>query len=116
MLMTDEQHWLKAGIEFNDGTPAIGSVLTLENSDWATSIFQGDPRQFWLRLTRKGDSLRLQYSTDGQQWPLLRLCHFPRGAAKIGVMCCTPERHGLAVDFLDIALTPPQDKALHDLS
>lgn len=116
MLMTDSQHWLKAGIEFNDGTPAIGSVLTLGHSDWATGIFPGDPRQFWLRLTRRGDSLRLQYSIDGQQWPLLRLCHFPVGIAKVGVMCCTPERQGLTVEFIDISLTPALDKALHDLS
>lgn len=29
MMMADEQTWLKAGIEFNDDAPAIGSVLTL---------------------------------------------------------------------------------------
>ncbi|WP_058910159.1 DUF1349 domain-containing protein [Entomohabitans teleogrylli] len=116
MFMSDEQHWLKAGIEFNDGAPAIGSVLTLQNSDWATGIFTGNPGKFWLRLTRKGDALRLQYSSDGQHWPLLRLCYFPPGPAKIGVMCCTPERQGLAVEFLDIRLSPPVDKALHDLS
>jgi len=116
MLMIDEHHWLKAGIEYNDGAPAIGSVLTRENSDWATGIFPGDPRMFWLRLTRKGDSLRLQYSTDGEHWPLLRLGWFPRGPAKVGVMCCTPERRGLAVDFQDMTLTPPVDKDLHDLS
>ena len=29
MLMQDARHWLKAGIEYNDGAPAIGSVLTL---------------------------------------------------------------------------------------
>ena len=72
MMMADEQTWLKAGIEFNDDAPAIGSVLTLTHSDWATGLFPGDPRTFWLRLTRKGDALRLQYSTDGEHWPLLR--------------------------------------------
>ena len=39
MLMQDARHWLKAGIEYNDGAPAIGSVLTLGTSDWATGIF-----------------------------------------------------------------------------
>ncbi len=116
MLMRDAQHWLKAGIEYNDGAPAIGSVLTLGQSDWATGIFPGDARAFWLRLTRKGDSLRLQYSTDGQCWPLLRLCPFPAGSVNVGVMCCTPERAGLSVAFQDLSLTPPLDKALHDLS
>lgn len=116
MLLSDERHWLKAGIEFNDGAPAIGSVLTLEHSDWATGPFPGDPREFWLRLTRKGEALRLQYSTDGLHWPLLRLGYFPSGPAKVGVMCCTPERRGLAVEFSAISLTPANDKALHDLS
>lgn len=116
MLMTDNRHWLKAGIEFNDGAPAIGSVLTLGYSDWATGLFPGNPREFWLRLTRKDDALRLQYSTDGLSWPLLRLCPFPAGNVKVGVMCCTPERQGLAVKFSEMALTPPLDKSLHDLT
>lgn len=107
---------LKAGIEFNDDAPAIGSVLTLTHSDWATGLFPGDPRTFWLRLTRKGDALRLQYSTDGERWPLLRLGYFPPCPVKAGVMCCSPERGGLAVAFQDIQLSPPLDKALHDLS
>ncbi|MGK9175929.1 DUF1349 domain-containing protein [Yokenella regensburgei] len=116
MLVKDEQHWLKAGIEFNDGAPAIGSVLTLGHSDWATGIFQGNAGAFWMRLTRKGDALRLQYSADGVSWPLLRLCPFPAGKVQIGVMCCTPERQGLAVNFHDIRLTPALEKDLHDLS
>jgi regulation of enolase protein 1 (concanavalin A-like superfamily) len=75
MLVVDENHWLKAGIEFNDGAPAIGSVLTLQHSDWATGVFPGNASEFWMRLTRKGDALRLQYSADGKIWPLLRLAH-----------------------------------------
>ncbi|MDQ6549455.1 DUF1349 domain-containing protein [Klebsiella pneumoniae] len=107
MMMADEQTWLKAGIEFNDDAPAIGSVLTLTHSDWATGLFPGDPRTFWLRLTRKGDALRLQYSTDGERWPLLRLGYFPPGPVKAGVMCCSPERGGLAGGVLGILPFPP---------
>ncbi|MCT4713949.1 DUF1349 domain-containing protein [Enterobacteriaceae bacterium H18W14] len=117
MFMADEKHWLKAGIEFNDDAPAIGSVLTLGHSDWATGVFPGEAKEFWMRLTRKQDSLRLQYSTDGQQWPLLRLSCFPeREKCAVGVMCCTPERGGLAVQFDHIQLTPALDKTLHDLT
>lgn len=117
MLIADEAHWMKAGIEYNDGQPAIGSVLTQEHSDWASGIFPGDARNFWMRLTRRGHSLRLQYSTDAKVWPLLRLFYFDLYApCRVGVMCCTPERAGLAVEFSDLTLTPPLDKALHDLS
>ena len=117
MLLQDEAHWLKAGIEYNDAQPMIGSVLTNPRSDWATGIFSGNPRRFWMRLTRLADCLRLQYSTDGKVWPLLRLAPFPPSeSCFIGVMCCTPERQGLAVRFSDLRLTPPLGKALHDLS
>ncbi|WP_421250521.1 DUF1349 domain-containing protein [Aeromonas sp. 600584] len=117
MLLQDEAHWLKAGIEYNDAQPMIGSVLTNLRSDWATGIFSGNPRRFWLRLTRLADCLRLQYSTDGEVWSLLRLAPFPSGErCFIGVMCCTPERQGLVVRFSDLRLTPPLGKALHDLS
>nr|WP_236663343.1 DUF1349 domain-containing protein [Aeromonas jandaei] len=116
MLLQDDAHWLKAGIEYNDDQPMIGSVLTNPRSDWATGIFTGNPRRFWLRLTRLADCLRLQYSTDGKVWPLLRLAPFPPSeSCFIGVMCCTPERQGLAVRFSDLRLTPPLGKALHDL-
>ncbi|MGD8108148.1 DUF1349 domain-containing protein [Pantoea sp. FN0302] len=117
MFMADEQHWLKAGIEYNDGQPAMGSVLTQGCSDWATGPFNGDARDFWMRLTLRDHALRLQYSADGVVWPLLRLCHIAKAERyQVGIMCCTPERAGLEVMFSDISLTPPNGKALHDLS
>ncbi|RZI56362.1 MAG: DUF1349 domain-containing protein, partial [Zymomonas sp.] len=117
MLMADDTHWLKAGIEFNDGQPMIGSVLTAGQSDWATGVFTGDASDFWMRLTRVGDALRLQYSTDGIVWPLMRLCRIdPALRYRVGVMCCTPQRAGLEVLFSEIALGPANGKDLHDLS
>ncbi|MCY1447636.1 hypothetical protein D9M71_642660 [compost metagenome] len=95
----------------------ISSVLTNPSSDWVPGIFLGDARCFWLRLTLKAGSLRLQYSTDGLHWPLLRLCSFPKGESYfVGAMCCTPERQGLSVVFSDMYISSPLDKALHDLS
>lgn len=35
-LLDDDLHWVKAGIEFNDGQSSIGSVVTRNMSDWAT--------------------------------------------------------------------------------
>ncbi len=117
MLIQNEQHWLKAGIEFNDAQPMIGSVLTNPCSDWATGVFTGHAGRFWLRLTLANGALRLQYSCDGKHWPLLRLCPFSAASCNfIGIMCCTPEREGLAVTFSDMRLSPPLGKALHDLS
>lgn len=112
-----ETCWVKAGIEFNDAQPAIGSVVTRGNSDWSTGLFPGDPTTFWMRATVQNEALRIQYSTDGQTWLLLRLCPWPRGRKQfVGVMACTPERAGLEVMFSDFRLGPPNGKALHDLT
>ncbi|MFX2878071.1 DUF1349 domain-containing protein, partial [Klebsiella pneumoniae] len=40
---------------------------------------------------------------------------YKRGV-KAGVVCCPPEGAGRVVAFQDIQLSPPLDKALHDLS
>jgi len=80
-------------------------------------VFPGDARQFWLRATLVNSALRIQYSSDGVTWPLLRLCPWPGQARRfVGVMGCSPEREGLAIRFSDFTLGPPSGKALHDLS
>ncbi|MBB6286235.1 regulation of enolase protein 1 (concanavalin A-like superfamily) [Pseudomonas sp. BIGb0381] len=117
MVRLNEETWLKAGIEFNDGMPMISSVLTQGTSDWAPSCFSGDPTDFWLRVTVSDGVLRLQYSMDGITWPLLRLAPFPKAERyMVGPMCCTPERQGLRVKFSEWSLSQPLGRDLHDLS
>ena len=117
MVRLDEARWIKAGIEWSDDAPRLGSVLTLGSSDWATGPFDGDAADFWLRATVEAGVIRIQVSHDGQRWPLLRLAPFPEAHAyHVGPMCCTPERAGLAVEFSDFTAGPPIGRELHDLS
>ncbi|CAH1642408.1 unnamed protein product [Spodoptera littoralis] len=116
MIYFDDKHWLKAGIEYNDGQPMAASVLTNELSDWGTGVFTGNPRKFYLRMSRKGDVACVKYSTDNELWTLLRLCPLPlcaRGPCVVGPMCCTPTRQGLHVKFSNIKITVPADDILH---
>ena len=100
MVRIDERKWIKAGIELSDGAACLGSVLTVNQSDWSTSIYASDPSDFYLRVTVQAGVLRLQSSTDGHRWPLLRLCPFPTAPTYfVGPMLCTPERSGLDVTF-----------------
>jgi regulation of enolase protein 1 (concanavalin A-like superfamily) len=116
MVRLDEANWIKAGVEFCDGYPMIGSVLTVGRSDWTTARFWADPSDFWLRVTVAGGVLRLQVSTDGKVWPLLRLCPFPVAERYlVGPMCCTPERAGLEVIFSEFVVGPPSGRDIHDL-
>ncbi len=117
MLRLDQETWLKAGVEISDGTPMIGSVLTQGQSDWAPGYFIGNPNDFWLRLTIYDGVLRLQYSTDGVTWPLLRLAPFPKAPSyTVGPMCCTPQRQGLKARFSEWSLNRALQRGLHDLS
>ncbi|SEN78504.1 hypothetical protein SAMN04488003_1364 [Loktanella fryxellensis] len=117
MVRVDASTWIKAGIEMSDGDACLGSVLTVGQSDWATSAY-GDPAgDLYLRITVAKGVLRLQSSADGQRWPLLRLCPFPMADTYlVGPMCCTPEWAGLTVRFSDFLVGPPLGKDLHDLS
>jgi regulation of enolase protein 1 (concanavalin A-like superfamily) len=95
----------------------LSSVLTVDRSDWATGPCDGNPADLWMRATVMGGVIRLQASSDGKLWPLMRLAPFPKGASYVvGPMCCTPERAGLEVEFSDFSVTPPLGKDLHDLS
>lgn len=117
MVRIDAQHWIKCGVEFSDGQLLLSTVLTLDKSDWAVSLAPAMPDGFWLRVTVEKGVIRVQYSTDGLRWPLLRLAPFPEaGHYLVGPMCCTPERGGLEVVFSQFSLGPALQKELHDLS
>ncbi|XP_013199208.1 uncharacterized protein LOC106142128 [Amyelois transitella] len=114
MVYVDSKHWLKSGIEHNDGQPMIGNVMTNEVSDWATGVFTGNPRKFWIRITKLGDVVCVKYSTDNITWILLRLCQFPPSEnVLVGPMCCSPQRQGLEVKFSDFKFGTPAEDILH---
>ena len=117
MVRLDEAHWIKAGVEWSDEAPRLGSVLTLGQSDWATGPLDGDPSDFWLRVTVATGVIQIQASHDKRRWPLLRLAPVPRASVyRVGPMCCTPERAGLEVEFSEFTVGPPLGRDLHDLS
>jgi len=117
MVRVDAQHWVKAGIEFSDGRAMLSSVLTRGQSDWTTAPYAHDAGDFRLRATVSNGVLRLQVSSDGKLWPLMRLAPFPKANSYlVGPMACTPERAGLKVSFSAFSLTLPLGKDLHDLS
>lgn len=116
MVRVDEATWMKAGVELSDGEALLGSVLTREQSDWATGRFGGDPGDFHMRVTVAEGVIRVQASADGLVWPLLRLAPFPvADTYQVGPMCCTPERAGLVASFSEFTVTPPLGRDLHDL-
>lgn len=117
MLRIDETRWIKTGVEFTDGERFLSTVVTNGSSDWSVSQpFQG-LEDFIIRITLKNGAARIQASSDGKVWPLLRLAPFPSADRYlVGPTACTPERGGLNVRFSGFDVGEAIKSDLHDLS
>lgn len=114
MLRLDKRNWIKAGIEYTDGLQHLSAVVTRDYSDWSVLPLPDAPQSIWLRLTRRSSVVWVQYSLEGQTWPMLRLAYLPPSApAWVGPMCCSPQRSGFVVHFSDFNISEPTEGNLH---
>lgn len=106
--------WVKAGVEFADGHPQLGAVVTNPVSDWSVaSVDAWHGRRVRVRVSRSGDALTIRAGLDGDDLSLVRLAPFPADArAAAGPFTCAPTRAGLEVRFHEWA-SGPADEALH---
>ena len=110
MIRHDERHWVKCGIEFTDGARHFSVVVTNGNSDWSAFRLSQDFEEVFVRATRLGGALFVQYRTDSQQeWRMARLAYFPTSPASlsVGITFCSPQREGFEVEFRSFSLTDP---------
>lgn len=109
MLRLDASAWIKAGIEFVAGRRMLSVVVTRDYSDWSTMPQPADTDWIWLRLTRIGTVIHIHWSADAaaRTFSMLRLAYFPAGKpARVGLMCCSPQRAGFEAAFHDFELGP----------
>ncbi|MFT3887002.1 MAG: DUF1349 domain-containing protein [Arachnia sp.] len=106
--------WTKAGVEFADGHPQLGAVVTGPYSDWSVA-----PVDAWrgqrvrVRVSRSGDALTVRAGIDGEPLALVRVAPFPEDAeASAGPLTCAPTRAGLTVRFHEWSTTAA-DASLH---
>lgn len=114
VLRADAETWLKAGVEFSDGSPQVGAVVTLGRSDWSVAPVPGwAGRRVTVRASRAGDAVTVRARVDDEPFRLVRLAYLPPDVAvQAGPYCCAPTRPGLVVRFRRWA-TGPADTALH---
>ena len=110
----DDEHWVKAGVEYADGQPQLGAVVTDGRSDWSVApVPDWLDRRVLVRVSRSGDALTIRASVDGGELRLVRVVPFPPEAqAEAGPLICAPTRAGLSVPF-HAWRTTAADAALH---
>ena len=112
ILFADNDHWIKTGVEFSDGQPQAGAVVTDKFSDWSVS-----PVPEWMnswvsvRISRTEDAVTIRAGVD--QLRLIRVAPIdPKLDWRCGPMICAPTRAGLSVRFRNWQLLEADD-SLH---
>jgi regulation of enolase protein 1 (concanavalin A-like superfamily) len=116
MIRHDEKHWMKCGIEFTDGARHFSTVVTNGRSDWSAFRLDGDFDEIFVRVTRMGDALFVQYRTDARpDWRMARLAYFPPDPAdlEVGMTFCSPQREGFEVEFRSFSIGDVESRDIH---
>ncbi|WP_084626500.1 DUF1349 domain-containing protein [Demequina aurantiaca] len=113
-VRVNDSEWIKAGVEFSDGAPQVGAVVTHGTSDWSVApVPEWVGREVTVRASRDGDALTIRARADGEDWRLVRVANLdPTADAAAGLFCCAPSRSGLAVRFTRVQFGDP-DASLH---
>ncbi|MGO4107553.1 DUF1349 domain-containing protein [Paenibacillus sp. YAF4_2] len=96
MVMKDMTHWAKACFELTDfDTHAVVSVVTKEESDDANGC-NIDNNTVWLQMCRSGKSFAFHYSTDGENFYMMRYFTLPvdEATVKVGLLAQAPLGNG----------------------
>ncbi|MGY1602271.1 DUF1349 domain-containing protein [Geodermatophilus sp. SYSU D00815] len=114
VLRAGAETWVKAGVEFSDGVPQVGAVVTLGRSDWSVApVPEWAGRTVTVRASRSGDAVTVRARAGDDPYRLVRVAPFPAGLpVAAGPYCCAPTRSGLVVRFRRW-VTGPADAALH---
>ena len=113
-IWADDENWIKAGVEFADGAPQLGAVVTRGMSDWSVApVSEWMDKEVHLRVSRSGDAITVRAKCESD-WKLVRLAPLdPSKDWKVGLHAASPSRSGLEVQFTKLAVGLA-DTALHD--
>jgi regulation of enolase protein 1 (concanavalin A-like superfamily) len=99
-ITSGRDHWIKAGIEFCDGLPQVGAVVTIVNSDWSVApVAEWMSKEVTIRVSRSGDAVTIRAGL-GSDLRLVRVAPLDLSRTwSAGPMFCAPTRAGLVVTF-----------------
>lgn len=113
-LVAADDQWVKAGVEFVDGAPQLGAVVTRGRSDWSVApVPHWAGRRARIRASWSDGAMTVRAAVDDEPLRLVRLFPFEADAATAGPLCCSPTRGGLEVTFRSWSVGAP-DESLHE--
>jgi regulation of enolase protein 1 (concanavalin A-like superfamily) len=112
-ITSGPEHWIKAGVEFCDGFPQAGAVVTSVKSDWSVAqVPEWMNKEVTVRASRSGDAVTIRAGI-GSDLRLLRVAPLdPSRTWSAGPMACAPTRAGLTTTFTKWS-EGAADSALH---
>jgi regulation of enolase protein 1 (concanavalin A-like superfamily) len=114
LLWSDDEHWIKCGIEYADGVAGLGAVVTDKVSDWSTGpVPEWVGQAVTVRMSRQSDAVTIRARIADQPWRLVRLAPIdPSREWRAGPYAASPSRARLRVIFRDW-LSGEADSSLH---
>ena len=102
IVLVDSARWMKTGIEYVDGIPRMGAVVTNNYSDWSTQPWQGETSKFKIRVSRIRHSLVAEY--HDKEWNFMRIARLtdievPDTSVSVGAYTCAPTKSGMTATF-----------------
>lgn len=113
LVWADDRAWIKAAVEYADGAPQLGAVVTRGQSDWSLAPCpEWWGKEVTVRVSRDGNALTVR-ARCGDDARLVRVAPLdPAATWRAGPLINAPLRSGLAVRFTSFRLCPA-DTALH---
>jgi len=113
-VRADDEHWVKAGVEYADGHLGLGAVVTAIRSDWSVGhVDDWLDSEITVRVSRWADAVIVRARADDGPWRLVRVAPFDGEAtASAGPFLAAPTRAGLTVTFTRWTRSAADD-ALH---
>lgn len=110
MVRASETEWIKAGVEYSDGIPQVGAVVTHENSDWSLApVPEWMGRRVTIQATRHRNAILIRARADEEPFRLVRVAFMPEDVElQAGPHLAAPSRTGLEVEFLSWERTDPE--------
>ncbi|RUR00892.1 DUF1349 domain-containing protein [Labedella endophytica] len=100
-VRASDQAWIKAGVEYADGSLGLGAVVTNGMSDWSIGpVDDWAGHRIVVRVSRAGGAVTVRARRDDERFRLVRVAPFPADAdVEVGPFLCAPTRSGFDVTF-----------------